>query len=478
MGLLTPSDGPSPVSFGSPEDPTLQSFGLFRADGFATIPNDTLDPCRLKRPHYKSRSGCLNCRKRPFLQCDEKAPRCSHCQRRNEPCQVRRCSKAPQPEPPRREVAIVSRPSSGSCQVPRSPSAAAAGPTPNATVNLRHMKLYHHFTTHTVHTLHFGLSVWETAIKVSVECPSVMHALLCVSSRHLAYLHTDDTSYEMAAATHLSESLRHFHEDFPQGLEVSNLDAFASTAILVAYELWASTEFALLDAGGGAAAYDPSQDRLFRLGDSMVVAIMKSLPWIFETPSMLTEMVAHSPRQSLRRRARLKRGTVEFFQIFYSHARPVSVEQLSVPPMFMRSEPGEDTDAPLDDCLGNEDLAGPVFPRSDRYSQVITRLCLLLSFLPEAGWVGTDEELEEVMWDLNRYIFTFPVIAFGAFIDGEGAVSNDPKPMLLLYHFYRATRILLKGNKHWWAHRRSRLLESTLKRSLLSECIINCGEEA
>ncbi|KAK0636087.1 hypothetical protein B0T17DRAFT_518060 [Bombardia bombarda] len=118
----TSTDGSSPESSGSSARSRRGAatpaahFNLFQVDGLAELPFNTLDPSRQLRPHQKSRKGCLNCRKR-HVKCDEQLPRCSHRQRRDEVCQLRRppSSKTPsvaasQPPKPIQPIPLASPP--------------------------------------------------------------------------------------------------------------------------------------------------------------------------------------------------------------------------------------------------------------------------------------------------------------------------------------------------------------------------------
>jgi hypothetical protein len=76
---------------------------------------------------------------------------------------------------------------------------------------------------------------------------------------------------------------------------------------------------------------------------------------------------------------------------------------------------------------------------------------------------------EQLAPDLTRYAFTF-LIWIHAY--AENTISGqDPKGLLMLYHFFRAVRILLDGPNCWWTHRRARLLEALLEERLQKELV-------
>ena len=93
----------------------------------------------------------------------------------------------------------------------------------NSIIYLLHMKLLHHFEAHTRHALAFD-TVWQEAIRLSLECESLMHAILGLSAAHLAFLQPENPQYEMAAATHLSQTLCLFRQDLTKAFTVSNID--------------------------------------------------------------------------------------------------------------------------------------------------------------------------------------------------------------------------------------------------------------
>ena len=194
------------------------------------------------------------------------------------------------------------------------------------------MKLFQHFSNHTIHTLSFGTRVWEEALVLSVEFPALMHAILCVSARHLAHLYPEDPQYDMAAAGHLAQGLALFREDLSKKFTPSNIDAFMATGSLLHYEQWCTTDFTL-----GDGDYKPSCDRIFILSRGLQTIFMDSLPCISDKPSPFLEQIVYSPRRRLRQHARLQPHTIDFFQSFFSLSEPLTVEKLSVPPVFAHS---------------------------------------------------------------------------------------------------------------------------------------------
>lgn len=336
------------------------------------------------------------------------------------------------------------------------------------------MKLFHHFETSTKHSLVFGLSVWDHALRLSCQVETLMHAILCISARHLSYLCPGEDMYPAAAATHLSRTVQGFRKDLGLGILPSNMDAFMATAVLLHYELWDKSDFAARR--DGTLAIDPGSDLFFDLCTGLRGIFLNCIGHMSQVSSVFGPAVAHSPRVVLAKVANINRSTLHSFQSFFAYHRTLDPRQL-VPPAYSRG--GE---VPPQDCWGPhrriftiDDKDGEETEDMDEesYNDVIPRLCLLLSFLPEASAVGdakcSTALIEGLLPDLSRFIFTFPVLCDSNF--ARMVKRGDQKALVLMYHFYRAVRILLSGKReYWWAEKRSSLSEISLKDYLLKEC--------
>ncbi|CAH0055587.1 unnamed protein product, partial [Clonostachys solani] len=109
-------------------------------------------------------------------------------------------------------------------------------------------------------------------------------------------------------------------------------------------------------------------------------------------------------------------------------------------------------------------------PIEGGYVPAIGRLCLILAFLPGPGQPQPDPDEGPLLSDLARCIFMFPVSCHGAF--ASMVQESDPHALLVLYHFYRATRILLCSSEYWWAHGHASRSEKWLK-NYLTQLITN-----
>jgi hypothetical protein len=376
-------------------------------------------------------------------QCDEKLPSCSHCLRRGEICE--RVFEVRQTQIPKTDVLQ---------QIPPPPLISGT----RTSVNMLHMKLFHHFETSTRHTLCFA-SIWKDALGWSLEYQPLMNAILCISARHLAYLRPDEPLYDIAAASHLEYTLNMFRRDINQEFTASNVDFFMTTALLIYFELWTETEF-LVEDSAGLITLDLSKDRIFRLASGLVEIFMSSGPVMYEKPSSFLVHIMHSPRRVLTSAIQLNKETLASFQDFFSYSRPLRYEQLSVAAAFeARSKRG-----PREWTVGetSEEVLNSV-----AHQDVVSRLAALLPFLPELQGPEFPEATEQLMPDLTRYVFSFlPMIHSYA---EKTVTRQDPKGLLLLYHFYRAARILLGIPNCWWSHKRARLLEPLLDERLQNE---------
>jgi hypothetical protein len=327
------------------------------------------------------------------------------------------------------------------------------------TVNMLHMKLFHHFETSTRHTLSFE-SVWKEALGWSLENEALMHAILSISAKHLVYLCPNEPVYGVAAASHLAQTLSIFRRDINHKFTALNIDSFMATSILIFFELWTETEFLATDSAG-LTTLDLSKDSIFRLAGGLVEIFHSADSVMQEKPSSFIVEIMHSPRQSLNNAARLSKETLSSFHSFFSYTQPPHYEQLSVASAFEGNSTPEPSVAVRGQLSEDEtDLCAA-------HKDAVNRLATLLSFLPEVQGPKYSEASEQMMPDLTRYAFTFLIFIHGY---AEMTISRqDPKGILVLYHFYRAVRILLVGPNCWWTHKRARLLEQLLEARLHSE---------
>ncbi|KAI9738351.1 MAG: hypothetical protein M1834_008849 [Cirrosporium novae-zelandiae] len=192
-----------------------------------------------RRPHHKSRTGCVQCKKRR-IKCDETKPRCSHCKRNLLPCSF---------------VSLASSFSrSRSKPEAKNISAGPVQPNPLEPISVPFqdqglsqkaftiidIELYHHYITDTGFTIaHEPLTrkLWCEAIPViGLSQPFLMHGLLAISALHLTHLHPKKKdAYTLLAASHQDKAFQGFRSALAD-ISTQNCNAvFAFSLLLVKY---------------------------------------------------------------------------------------------------------------------------------------------------------------------------------------------------------------------------------------------------
>ncbi|KAH8893854.1 hypothetical protein GQ53DRAFT_684459 [Thozetella sp. PMI_491] len=206
-------------------------------------------PARTRRPHQKSRTGCLNCRDRR-VKCGEQRPRCQSCVRRDESCQYPAGSKlirptncvnsrapaspdaADNPSEPEsltrtrasNDLGVVEgeRDQTGhTLAIPPTPSSTSGAshahgqPLPN--FSIRDLALLHHWTVSTSSTIFNTPNIdilWQVTFpQVGFEHHFVVHAILALTALHLAYMNNkQDSPHVLEATMHHEKSLTGFHD--------------------------------------------------------------------------------------------------------------------------------------------------------------------------------------------------------------------------------------------------------------------------
>lgn len=336
------------------------------------------------------------------------------------------------------------------------------GPT-DAVVNLLHLKLFHHFQTCTRQTLLFAPEVWDHAVQLCFDYDFLMDATLCVAARHLTILQPGDAAYPAAAAGHLCRALSRFRVALSGDFTSTHVDAFVATCLLLQYEVYASAD-PISRRDGGVGSFDPARDRIFVSTSSLKQVFLRSVRLASGQESVLLPHLQYNPMDALVGAARISNDTLAKYQDAFSYHRPLNLELLRIPLPYTRCTDPAATNPWRRRASEVRDAPDPI---EDGYAAVIPRLCLLLSFLPEAqppDPVGAESPLLPA---LARYVLSFPVLCHGPF--ASMVQHGDPHALLLLYHFYRAVRILLPAGRCWWAHNRAAVSEAALKEWLTRE---------
>ncbi|KAI0547935.1 hypothetical protein F4679DRAFT_574500 [Xylaria curta] len=402
----------------------------------------SIDPSRQRRAHVKSRIGCENCRRRR-VKCSEETP-CANCVRRGDRCQrhVRGTSIASIPKIPTRAL---------------SPSFEST----NTTVNLLHMKLFHHFQISTRQTLLCGEEAWDYVLQLSFEFHYLMDAILSIAARHLSVIHPDDPKYRIIAVRHLCRASSGLRNELSKGGLSINFDAFLATSILFYYDTWTNDDYSLPHQEDETVSGAWS-DRVFGFSSSLKKTLLTGFERSWEQPSVFRQSLTKNPGDEIAATARTSSNRLAEYEEFFSYHRPISMEMLNEPP------------APAIDQINSGFQPNHVFqakaaldPAEDAYVPVVRRLCLILPFLSQGESPDSTSrpDLSSILPLLAKFILSFPLLGWSAFPDL--IERGDSHALFLLYHFYRAVRILLSHKDWWWAHKRAVVAEGVLRKRLM-----------
>jgi hypothetical protein len=322
------------------------------------------------------------------------------------------------------------------------------------------MVLFHHFYTHTRHTLVFNQEAWDHVLQLSCHYNFLMNAILCVSARHLAFQRPDDVAYPTVAESHLCHALSHFRNTLSRDFSSTPLDAFVATSLLLQYAVWTSSDF-LSRGDDGVDVVGPMKDSIFSISAGLKEVFLQCVPSSTDQPSVLMPLVRRNPWPLLASAATIGNETLEKFQEFFSRS-PFHLDMLNVPlPYIRRKDP--DFEALWEEGVPAVNNAAD--PKADAYASVITRLCLIMSFLPEAQPPEPITAESPLLPEMARIIYSFPIACRGQY--AEMLKQNNSHALLLLYHFYRSARILLPTDVCWWVHQRASVGEEVLRESLV-----------
>ncbi|KAH0361376.1 hypothetical protein KCU65_g8782, partial [Aureobasidium melanogenum] len=158
--------------------------------------------------HRKTRTGCVQCKKRR-IKCDEAKPICEKCRRTSREC---------------------------SFQNPQPDTSTRAGES----FTLKEMELLHHFVTHTAKTLADQTehqNIWQTAVvKVAFKQKFLMHGILAVAGLHVSVTRqSEEDDLSVLAANHQDLALQGFRSALAN-FNSENCEAlFASSILVVCY---------------------------------------------------------------------------------------------------------------------------------------------------------------------------------------------------------------------------------------------------
>ncbi|KAI0433341.1 hypothetical protein F5Y09DRAFT_83506 [Xylaria sp. FL1042] len=405
------------------------------------------DPSRKRRAHLKSRAGCDNCRRRR-VKCSEERP-CTNCIRRGDHCQrhniMQRTSTVSIPQ------MSTQFPSFGSSSI-------------DATVNLLHMKLFHHFQTSTRQTLLCGQEAWDHVLQLSFEYDYLMSAILGVAARHLSIIRPNGRTYRTAAANHLCRASSRLRDELSKGGDSIHLDPFLATSVLFYYDTWTNADY-FLPRQEDDVTPDTWIDRVFGFSSSLKKTLLTCFQRPWEQPSVFRQSLTKNPVDELAAIFAASSDEVARYEAFFSYHRPISMEMLNEPLANVVHEAQINSSSEPDCIYQIRDTLDPA--AEDAYVPVARRLCLILPLLSQdQSQNPTLNPVPPSMLPLlARFILSFPLLGFSTF--PTLIERGDSHALFLLYHFYRAVRKLLSHKDWWWAHKRAAMAEGVLRERLV-----------
>ncbi|KAI0099596.1 hypothetical protein GGR51DRAFT_535131 [Nemania sp. FL0031] len=415
-----------------------------------------------KRPHVKSRRGCLVCKRRR-VKCDERFP-CSNCLKRNERC-----------------IHLQNRGNELSTYVSR-PQLTSPLAADNSTINLLHLELFSHFQRDLVDSLAFP-EIWELVLPWSFQEPYVMCAILCLAATHLSTLRPDAPRYSDTAVQLLSKSASLFSEKVSCAVTAHDGEALIAVSILMHYISWSNTEFIekhqrlLYQNGNSTLATFLSNDPLLQLSFGVRGILYEAFHILSGSDSVFLATGLYTPRYAIKE-AILQQGEdpwrfVNYFMDIYNHCR---CQPLVHDDQDMRAFTCPYANRYNDEAaLVTEQPS--IDPQRAAFEGIAKRLSLLFCLVAMSN--STSQSVTQVLIrlqpDTERLFFSFPIHYSGAF--RESALRGDSEALILLCHFYRAARILLTSRGTWWAQQRSRIIESLILQELttrgLGACVLS-----
>jgi hypothetical protein len=313
--------------------------------------------------------------------------------------------------------------------------------------------------------------VWQHALQLSFQFDFLANAILCLAARHLSTLLPEDTSYSTTAAAHLGRALSQFRHKLSGDFKSTHIDAFIATSLLLQYEIWTSTDDYSLPRDS-SVSFDMPRDRIFAFCSSLKRMFLNCVPMICNQPSVFMPYIRHDSRNALIQSAEISNNTFTAYQTVFSYERPLSASSFSPRIPHTRGTNLVTSEQWQHSVPKSHDVADTI---DNCYKPIITQLCLILSFLPESQTSNPVDTKSPLFPDLVNHILSFPVICHGPF--NFIVQLGDPHALLLLFHFYRAVRILIPEHECWWVHKRARVSEVALKNWLMRRTTAQADEE-
>lgn len=192
----------------------------------------------MRRPHRKSRTGCLQCRQRK-IKCDEHKPSCNYCVRHSSRCSYNTAPfgtpigsqfKSPEPE---QSTTLVPSPLS---TVPASLQYASSSGTD---LSWSDLELLHNYSTSTYMTLSRRMEdnfLWQNTIpSLAYQSPFLMRGIFTISALHLASLNPGRRhELVLKASKHQHIALQELRSALMGEITKDNCNAIFASSIMLA----------------------------------------------------------------------------------------------------------------------------------------------------------------------------------------------------------------------------------------------------
>ncbi|KAA8647445.1 hypothetical protein EYZ11_004066 [Aspergillus tanneri] len=193
-----------------------------------------------RRPHQKSRGGCMKCKERR-VKCDETKPHCLRCQKYGVDCIYEEGSKHHQDVVSYLIEKVPSLVSPDSTAY--SMSLVAVSSKINELLRVKPkrgnlsdpVRALHHFHEHTAPVVN-GKSIHSIPrgkmIQLALDSPFLMHSILATAISHLCYALPDNSSYTAVEAYHWQQAISQYSQEIAH-VRSENMDALFSACFLM-----------------------------------------------------------------------------------------------------------------------------------------------------------------------------------------------------------------------------------------------------
>ncbi|KAF2828114.1 hypothetical protein CC86DRAFT_381072 [Ophiobolus disseminans] len=158
-----------------------------------------MDRAKTRKPHKKSRNGCLPCKGR-HVKCDEQKPNCANCVKQGTPCEYRPSKSREGSNSSPVPIATLTPLSTEGTVLDLSPPVLPSishhpDPLP---LNISQLRLLHHYTTVTAGTLAHNADseaiFTKNLVQTAFSYPFLLHAVLALSALHLTRIEGPSSS--------------------------------------------------------------------------------------------------------------------------------------------------------------------------------------------------------------------------------------------------------------------------------------------